>query len=607
MADPGVLLQQAHQDLAADRLEAAQQKCLQILTTQPNHAGALALLGQVLYVQGRYEEAVRVFNALTNMQPTVAGYWQNLAIALRSSRRYDQAIAAYDRALRLGPPTAALLYNLGILQMERCDYGAAHLALRDAVKLAPKDATIRWAFAQCCYDLVLLDDALAALADWRDLEGMTVQITAQIALLLVMLGASEQARPAIEQLLVNPPQKGRAVLALASILERTQRLDEARVLLERLEENDRSFDAHPEKLMLLAEIAERAGQHEEAYRQLSAALANHKEFVHRHHVLFPFAKVCDTLGRYEEAYAAAEEAHRSQLAFLESSMAKTPADESQLVGRTANGCDPHDVATWDDAGPSMEDSPIFIVGFPRSGTTLLELVLDAHPQLRSMDEQPFMLRILDEVNALGIRYPAALGGLTAPTLDELRAHYWSLVRKKVSLEPGQRLVDKYPVNMTALPLIRRLFPNARIILAIRHPCDTLLSCYMQDFRSPELALLCRDLGTLAKGYARVFEFWYSQAALLRPASYELRYEQFAADFATEVRNVADFLQLPWNDAMLAPGEHARAKGFISTPSYSQVTKPINTASVGRWKNYERHFTAALPDLAPWIERWGYTA
>ena len=171
---------------------------------------------------------------------------------------------------------------------------------------------------------------------------------------------------------------------------------------------------------------------------------------------------------------------------------------------------------------------------------------------------------------------------------------------------GQRLVDKYPVNMTLLPLIRYLFPRARIILAIRHPCDTLLSCFLQDFRSPELALLCSDLPTLANAYTRVFDFWYSQLPLLNPASYELRYEQLTADFTTQVQKLADFLQLPWDDAMLSPGEHARAKGFISTPSYSQVTKPINTRSVGRWKNYESRFTPVLPMLTPWLRRWGYT-
>jgi hypothetical protein len=110
---------------------------------------------------------------------------------------------------------------------------------------------------------------------------------------------------------------------------------------------------------------------------------------------------------------------------------------------------------------------------------------------------------------------------------------------------------------------------------------------------------------LAKAYSRAFEFWYSQWPLLHPFSYELRYEQLTADFATEVRKLAAFLQLPWDEGMLAPGEHARAKGFISTPSYSQVIEPVNSRSVGRWKHYERYFQDVLPILMPWIERWGY--
>ena len=159
--------------------------------------------------------------------------------------------------------------------------------------------------------------------------------------------------------------------------------------------------------------------------------------------------------------------------------------------------------------------------------------------------------------------------------------------------------------MLVLPVIRRLFPNSRIILAIRHPCDVVLSCFLQNFNAPELALLCRDLPTLAGAYSHAFGFWYSQARLLRPVSYELRYEQFTADFGTEVRKLAEFLQLPWHEAMLAPAERARAKGFISTPSYSQVLEPVNSGSVGRWRHYGRHFSAVLPMLMPWIERWGY--
>ena len=605
-ADTQALLRLARQDLVGGRLTDAQEKCLQVLSAHQHHAGALEVLGEVLLAQGRAEEAVRVFNALTLMQPTVAAHWQNLGTVLRPAGRHEQALAAFERALQLAPPSAGLLYNLGALQMDRCDYGAAYLALRDAVALAPADATIRWAFAQCCYDLTRLDEALAALENWHQLEGLTAETAVLIVLLLLMLGAVHQSDPAIQQLLANPPQQGRSALRFAAILERLHRLDEARVTLERLQRSDPSLEGDPERLLLSGVLADRAGQHELACQQLSAALDNQKEFVHRHKLLYPLARVLDTLGRYAESYTAAEEAHRSQLALLAAMTGKSPAAPSQIESLTANGCDPEDVARWERAGPSVEDSPVFILGFPRSGTTLLEQVLDAHPLLQSMDEQPLLLKAVAAVTGRGLRYPTELGKLSAQALEEIRAHYWDDTRKRVQLLPGQRVVDKYPLNLLLPPLIGRLFPNARIILAIRHPCDTLLSCFMQHFHSPGLALACRDLGTLAKVYSRTFGFWYSQSHLLGLPSYELRYEQLTAQFATEVRKLSEFLQLQWNEAMLNPGAHAHAKGFISTPSYAQVLAPVNSRSVGRWKHYERYFGEALTELMPWIERWGYS-
>ena len=599
------LLHLARQDVAREQLSAAQAKCMQVLSVNDRHPGALSLLGTVLYSQERHEESVRIFNALTLMEPAVAEHWRNLGTALRPTKRYDQAIAAFDQALRLAPPTAALLYNLGVLQMERCEYNAAYLALRDAVKLAPADATTRWGFAQCCYDLVNVEEATEALQDWQKLHGLSVDITVRIVFLLVMMGELPAALPAIEQLLLKPPQKGRAALGLATILERLHRLDEARAILDQVAVHDRSLDNDPDRLLVSAILADRAGERDAARRDLALALEHHHEFMHRHHLLYRLAKVLDSSGRYDEAYAAAEEAHRSQLAFLDAAIGKSPAQGSRIMARAARGCDPKDVAGWGSAGPDAQDSPIFVVGFPRSGTTLLEQVLDAHPELKSMDEQPFLLRAHEDTLNLGIDYPIGLAALSAQAMDELRARYWERVRTKITLAPGERLVDKNPLNMLVLPLMRRLFPNARIILAIRHPCDVLLSCFLQNFRAPELALLCRDLPTLADTYAQTFDFWYSQWPLLRPCSYELRYERLAADFAPEVRRLADFLQLPWNESMLAPAERARAKGFVSTPSYAQVLEPINSRSVGRWQHYARHFEAVLPTLMPWIERWDY--
>ena len=376
--------------------------------------------------------------------------------------------------------------------------------------------------------------------------------------------------------------------------------------MQRLDLEDRSLDREPDKQLMWAVLAAREGKHSEAYQHLSSGLKEHKEFVRRHDLLFPLAKACDALGRYDEAFAAAEEAHRSQLEFLALATARSPTAQSQMWSLTEQGCEPDDVARWETDAPAIEHSPIFVVGFPRSGTTLLEQVLDAHPQLQSMGEQTFLSSAIEEVTTRGIRYPAELGRLNTQALDEIRVHYWERVGTRAHLEPGQRLVDKNPSNMVLLPLIKRLFPRAHIILAIRHPCDTLLSCFLQHFIS-HFALVCRDLSTLAGAYSRVFGVWYSQWHVLRPCSYELRYEELATNFAAEVHKVCDFLQLPWHDGMLAPGEHARAKGFISSPSYAQVLEPISNRSVGKWKHYESHFGEALPMLMPWIERWGYSA
>jgi len=605
-SDPAALVDLARQDLASGRITAAQEKCLRVLDAHHHHPGALDVLGTILNSQGRYEEAVRVFNALTLMQPTVAAHWQNLGTVLRPAGRQAQSLVAFERALRLGPPTAGLLYNLGALQMDRFEYGAAHLALRDAVALAPRDARIRWTYAQCCYDMGHRQEAVTAVEDWETLEGLSAEITVSIALLLVTSGAAHLAQRALQRLRANPPASGHAAVGFALLLERLHRLDEARAVMKQLELDDPSLNADTERLAMSAVLADRAGRHEDAHRQLSSALAQPQEFLHRYDLLYPLAKACDALGRYDEAYTAAAEAHRSQLAFLERATGKTSEEQSQLWALTANGCDPDDVALWESAATAMEGSPIFIVGFPRSGTTLLEQMLDAHPLLQSMDEQPFLLRAVARVTDQGIGYPNELGKLSGTDLDDIRAHYWDAVRSRVPLAPDRRLVDKNPMNMVLLPIIRRLFPNAPIILAIRHPCDTVLSCFLQHFRS-DLALLGRDLTALARSYSRAFTFWYSQWSLLRPDTHELKYEQLTADFATEVDRLCAFLQLPLHEAMLAPGEHARAKGFISTPSYAQVLEPITNRSVGRWKHYERHFSSeALTLLTPWIERWGYS-
>ena len=207
----------------------------------------------------------------------------------------------------------------------------------------------------------------------------------------------------------------------------------------------------------------------------------------------------------------------------------------------------------------------------------------------------------------GMQYPDDLDRLSEGDLDRLRSVYWKRVAGVVSLAPDDRLVDKNPLNMLRLPMIHRLFPHARIVLALRHPCDVVLSNFMQSYRAPAFQVLCSSLDRLARGYVNAMRFWLHHAELFRPAILELRYEDLLDDFATQSQRVATHLDLSDVDALAKFQAHARAKGFISTPSYAQVVEPLNKKAVGRWQRYREYLEPVLPVLQPMIERWGYTA
>jgi hypothetical protein len=150
-----------------------------------------------------------------------------------------------------------------------------------------------------------------------------------------------------------------------------------------------------------------------------------------------------------------------------------------------------------------------------------------------------------------------------------------------------------------------LLPNAPILLGVRHPCDVILSCYMQQFRAPEFALLCNSPLSLARGYQRTMDFWFRQSEILQPHALEVRYETLVTEFEREVRAIMRFLALPWDDRVLQPARHAQEKGYISTPSYSQVVAPISAKSVDRWRHYSGMFGQVVPIVQPQLDRWGY--
>jgi hypothetical protein len=227
-------------------------------------------------------------------------------------------------------------------------------------------------------------------------------------------------------------------------------------------------------------------------------------------------------------------------------------------------------------------------------------MLMGHPQVEVLEEEPTFHRA-GELLADYPHLPNAGSELVAAA----RNAYFEDVAKRTPMVPGKLIIDKNPLLMGAVPLIRRIFPDAKIILAIRHPLDVALSCFTTNFKLNDGMSSFLRLDTTAELYDLSFSYFEHVRKLLPLDVHTVIYERVVADRESELRSLFDFLGLGWTDEVLDHQKTALKRGRIKTASYSQVAEPIYSRSSGRWPHYRAHLEPILPVLKPWVENYGY--
>jgi hypothetical protein len=256
--------------------------------------------------------------------------------------------------------------------------------------------------------------------------------------------------------------------------------------------------------------------------------------------------------------------------------------------------------------PDEQDSPVFLLGFPRSGTTLLEQILGAHSGLAAMEEESVIAQLGAQLELEEEDYLAQLGQLPEAQLEELREQYFRLASQHTSLQAGQRLLDKFPLNTIHLPLIQRLFPRAKLVLALRHPCDVVLSCFMQEFELNDAMVHFTSLSETTDLYHAVMSICENTRKRLDLQVQEVRYENLVEDLESTVRRLLDFLGLEWEPRVLDFVATAAEKPRIRTPSYDQVSQPIYREASLRWLRYRDHLSGIVETLKPLCDRYAYS-
>lgn len=591
---------------AAD-LASAESLCRLALGHDPDAPDILLLLGLSLQRQGRNQEAVGSYRRLTELQPGDSAHWGNYATALMRTGDLEGALRAAETAVQLAPEEPILLEQLGVLRLQLGQPREAQSVLLQACKLSPDSASIHIQAARAC---VACRDLRSEelLRSWRQWLPLSNDLQFELADLLIQVSEPWDAMELLEDLVQRNPADWPAQLLLAKVYERVNRLDQAEAKLQ--------WIAAMEPIAFAAKFRSEIGiqQAQLATRRREYVLGRTllEQAGPRHAAddgyYFALAKACDRLGDAPAAITALERAHALQVEDLRSSNPELLEPDAPVLPRVDARVSEDDYRGWPVLrAPDASQSPVFVVGFPRSGTTLLEQMLDSHPRLQSMDERPFMHILANQLAEIGVEIPADLHRLDQRDCDELRKGYVLLGCGKVARRWDARLVDKNPLNMLWLPMIHRLFPHAKFILALRHPCDVILSCYLQNFRAAPLVAACASLANLAKAYVAAMQNWLYHVQVFQPDVFVSRYEDLVADPPAQARRIATFLGLGDAQPMLHFDARAREKGFIRTPSYSQVVEPINARGVGHWHQYDRFFAEVMPVLQPMLDKWGYDA
>ena len=369
--------------------------------------------------------------------------------------------------------------------------------------------------------------------------------------------------------------------------------------------------AHPDRpdlQWLNARVAVGTGDLRRARAQLQALLdAGQLTAPQRADALLLLGEALDGLGEQPAAFEAAADGkaiqrrlHAGQAAGREDIVARLGRLEAWF--RDAHPTD----WTHGPASPDGADEPaghVFLVGFPRSGTTLLEQALAAHPQVRALEEAPTLAAAHDEflTSSAGLE---RLARLSPPQAQTWRDGYWSAVRSHGVEVQGRVFLDKAPAATEDLPLVAKLFPRAKVLFALRDPRDVVLSCLRQNFRMNAMTYAFTDLAMAADCYDACFRLAEVYRQRLSLDLIEVRHEVLVDDFAGGLATICGFLDLPFDPAMTDVGATARARS-VRTPSAPQVRSGLNRQGLGRWRGYAEQLAPVLPRLQPWAERFGY--
>lgn len=578
------------------RLEEAEASHLKALRMLPDFAAAHHNLGTTLHDQGRFAEAETHLRRAVGLDPNNAEAWNCLGNVMRVIGRPKEAVSFYRKSLKLKPDFTMALSNFGAALRETGDLVAAEAALRRALARDPDNADIHSNLGNVLAARNLTAAALAAFRRAVELAPGNPLILSNRAAAEVGVGLAETGEATFREVLAIDPDCPEALNGLGVVMSHGGRSGES------LDYFRRALAVRPNYAEVYHNMAGLRGVDFSATElQRIVSMLGDKSIPgdNRARLYFSLAEHFSGLGDKDQAfenYRLGNEARHDHMVkmgagFDHAGLSKAVSDRKALF--TADF-----FSRRRDLG-SASELAVFIVGMPRSGTTLIEQIAASHPDVAGVGElndiQVLLFSKLAEMTGAEQTHMENTAKMDAATAGALAGTYLDKVQSLAAAQGAargvKRITDKMPFNYLHLGFVALLFPHARIIHCRRDERDSGLSCYFQNFNdSHPWTTKLADIGAYANAYRNLMAHW---RGVLPLAMLEVDYESLIADQEGQSRRIIDFFGLEWDDACL---DFHKTERRVRTASNWQVRRPIYTSSVGKWKAYEKHIGPLLAVL-----------
>lgn len=540
-----------------------------VLSINPGHTEARHMLAVVHLQKGHIKEAEENVRIALKNNGEEAKYSNTLGSILIEQGRLPEALIAFETALSKDTNFTAAAYNIGTVLLSLNKPRNAENVFRKILKTEVNEAPIYCNLASALIKQGKIGEAVKCCRD-----GL-----------------------AIHQ---NNPELG---TTLASALELSNNLEAAEEEARKVHE---VFPDHALTLLILARILRRKKAVNRAYNTLKPIFQTSLSNSDEAEANYEMGLIQDVRKRYAEAFR-----HFSKCNdILRRSPGALLCDGDQYLDKV------RDYSRWK-KGPSFKNSAsivsapnlVFFVGFPRSGTTLVEQILKSHPNLITTEENSPLPFVETEARKRaadhGLMYPECLDEWGAEVFDELRRLFLTKAAELVGSFADSVLVDKLPLNIVSLGLVEKLWPDALVLAALRDPRDVCLSCFIQRFVNNNAMINFLDLERTGTLYAEVMDLWLQYREVLTLPYLEYRYEDLVDNFDGTIRLILEFIGVGWHDNISNYRDSAKRRE-IRTPSYREVTAPVHNKAVQRWKNYQEELNCISPRLNAFVRAFGYS-